>query len=65
MILYMILYPGVQKRVQNEIDEKVGHDREVTFADKTSLPFTDATIMEVRRIASPFPVTPPRASMTK
>nr|AKH03505.1 cytochrome P450 3038C1 [Paracyclopina nana] len=65
LILYMILYPDVQKRVQQEIDDRVGTDREVTFADKANLPFTDATIMEVRRIASPFPVTPPRASMTK
>ena len=62
MILYMILYPEVQKRIQEEIDLQVGRDREVTFDDKASLPFTDATIMEVRRIATPFPITPPRVS---
>ena len=62
MIFYMILYPEVQKRIQTEIDEIVGRNREVTFEDKSNLPYTDAAIMEVRRIATPFPVTPPRVS---
>ena len=58
----MILYPDIQSRIQQEIDNVVGRDREVTYADKVNMPFTDATIMEVRRIATPFPVTPPRVS---
>ena len=58
----MILYPDVQSRIQQEIDNVVGRDHEVTYADKVNMPFTDATIMEVRRIATPFPVTPPRVS---
>ncbi len=62
MILYMILYPKVQTRIQEEIDLHVGRDREVTFDDKAKLSYTDATIMEVRRIATPFPITPPRVS---
>ena len=60
MLLYMILYPEMQRKVQNEIDEVVGHDREVRFEDKINLPYTDAVINEVRRIATPFPMTPPR-----
>ena len=60
MLLYMILYPEMQRKVQNEIDEIVGHDREVRFEDKINLPYTDAVINEVRRIATPFPMTPPR-----
>ena len=62
MILYMILYPEVQKRIQKEIDTKVGRNREITFNDKANMPYTDATIMEVRRLATPFPITPPRMS---
>ena len=62
MLFYMILYPEVQKPIQTEIDEIVGRNREVTFEDKSKMPFTDAAIMEVRRIATPFPVTPPRVS---
>ena len=62
MILYMVLYPEVQKRIQDEIDQYVGRDREVIFDDRANLPFTDAVIMEVRRIATPFPITPPRMS---
>lgn len=62
MILYMVLYPEVQAKIQHEIDQFVGRDREVTFEDRANLPYTDATIMEVRRIATPFPITPPRMS---
>lgn len=62
MLLYMVLYPEVQSKIQREIDQNVGRDREVTFDDKINLPYLDAVIMEVRRIATPFPVTPPRMS---
>ena len=58
----MILYPEMQRKVQKEIDEVVGRDREVRLEDKVNLPFTDAVINEVRRIATPFPMTPPRIS---
>ena len=37
-------------------------DRHVCFEDKASMPYTEATLMEVRRISTPFPVTPPRTS---
>ncbi len=30
--------------------------------DKVNLPFTEATLMEVRRISTPFPITPPRTA---
>lgn len=30
--------------------------------DKAKMPYTEATIMEVRRISTPFPITPPRTS---
>ena len=40
MILYMVLYPEVQKQIQDEIDQTVGRDREVTFDDRANLPFT-------------------------
>ncbi|KAJ8939352.1 hypothetical protein NQ318_005713 [Aromia moschata] len=46
--------PEVQRRIQKEIDEVVG-DREVTIADRSSLPYTEATIFEaIRLIASPI-----------
>ena len=48
--------------MQKEIDEVIGRNRKIEFEDRVNMPFTDATIMEVRRIATPFPVTPPRVS---
>ena len=62
MLLYMVLYPEIQRKVQKEIDEVVGRDREVRFQDKVNLPYTEAVINEVRRIATPFPMTPPRCA---
>ncbi len=37
-------------------------ERPITMEDKPSLPYTDATLMEVRRISTPFPITPPRTA---
>ncbi len=48
-LAYMIAYPQVQKRIQNEIDEAVGRNRLPKLSDKPSLPFTCATIFEIQR----------------
>jgi cytochrome P450 len=42
--IYLIRNPEVQKMVQNELDEKVGRDRDVLLDDRKSLPYTSATI---------------------
>ncbi|KAF3852545.1 hypothetical protein F7725_005900, partial [Dissostichus mawsoni] len=52
ILLYMVLYPDVQDRMQAEIDEVVGTQRVLSLTDKGSLPFTEATIMEVQRMTS-------------
>ncbi|XP_071787918.1 cytochrome P450 2J4-like isoform X2 [Asterias amurensis] len=51
-LLYMIAYPEVQARVQRELDDAVGRDRLPNMADKPQLPYTEATILEVQRLAS-------------
>jgi cytochrome P450 len=33
-LLYMIMYPNVQKAVQKELDEVVGRDRRPTLGDR-------------------------------
>ncbi|XP_072039154.1 cytochrome P450 2B11-like [Amphiura filiformis] len=50
-LLYMLEYPGVQKRVQEEIDSVVGRDRLPKLSDKLSLPYTEAVIHEIQRFA--------------
>ncbi|KAG7221846.1 hypothetical protein INR49_017022, partial [Caranx melampygus] len=65
ILLYMVLYPDIQERVQAEIDEVIGRHREPSLSDKGSLPFTEATIMEVQRLTVVVPLgIPHMASKT-
>jgi len=41
--------------VQKEIDEVIGLERDPSLTDKKSLPYTEATIMEIHRMASIVP----------
>lgn len=56
-ILYMMAYPDVQSRVQQEIDHVVGRNRMPRISDK--LPYTEATLMEIQRCASIVPLGVP------
>ncbi|XP_058495689.1 cytochrome P450 2U1 [Solea solea] len=65
ILLYMVLYPDIQDQVQAEIDEVVGKHRVPSLTDKGSLPFTEATIMEVQRLMVVVPLgIPHMASKT-
>ncbi|XP_040002079.1 cytochrome P450 2U1 [Xiphias gladius] len=65
ILLYMVLYPDVQDKVQEEIDEVVGRHWVPSLIDKGSLPFTEATIMEVQRLTVVVPLgIPHMASRT-
>lgn len=53
-------------KVQAEIDTVVGTQRVPSLTDKGSLPFTEATIMEVQRMTVVVPLAIPHmASETK
>ncbi len=43
--LYMIHYPEIQEKVQKEIEENVGNDRDIRMSHRSQLPYTAATIM--------------------
>ncbi|KAG1817246.1 cytochrome P450 [Suillus subaureus] len=49
LFLAMTLFSDVQKKVQAEIDAVVGPDRLPSFADRDSLPYTEALAKEVLR----------------
>jgi cytochrome P450 len=49
LFLAMTLFPDVQKKAQDEIDAVVGPDRLPSFADRNSLPYTEALVKEVLR----------------
>lgn len=51
-ILYMIGYPKVQERCHEEIKKVVGLNRSVYYSDKNTLPFVEATLLEVHRVSS-------------
>lgn len=47
------------EKVQEEIDAVIGKDRVVSLTDRGSLPFTEATIMEVQRMTVVVPLAIP------
>ena len=56
-ILYMIINPGIQSRVQSELDSVVGRSRFPRITDKINLPYTRAVIQEIYRMSSPVPLS--------
>ncbi|XP_072041130.1 cytochrome P450 2U1-like [Amphiura filiformis] len=61
-LLYMMLNPNVQSRVQQELDEVVGRNRPISLKDRQNLPYTEATLMEIQRVTSILPLGAPRAT---
>lgn len=57
----VVKYPEVQKRIQTEIDAVTNGTRMPTLMDKTSMPYTEATLWETLRKAS-SPIVPHVAS---
>jgi cytochrome P450 len=48
-MLYMIMWPEVQAKVQEEIDSVIGKGRAPTLEDKANLIYTEAVLCEVHR----------------
>ncbi|XP_077461419.1 cytochrome P450 2U1 isoform X2 [Stigmatopora argus] len=65
IVLYMVVYPNVQDKIQAEVDTVVGRGRAPSFTDRGNLPFTEAAIMEVQRLTTVVPLgIPHMASKT-
>ncbi|XP_078621529.1 cytochrome P450 2U1-like [Branchiostoma floridae x Branchiostoma japonicum] len=60
-LLYMILNPDVQKKVQSELDAVVGETLP-TLSHRAQLPYTEATVMEVQRLRAVIPLGLPHAT---
>ncbi|XP_038074775.1 cytochrome P450 2J6-like [Patiria miniata] len=58
-ILYMIVFPDVQEKIQAELDSVIAKDQLPCIGDRKQLPYTEATLMEVQRMANitalPYP----------
>ncbi|KAG8223776.1 hypothetical protein J437_LFUL001496 [Ladona fulva] len=62
-ILYMILYPEKQQKVQEELDRVVGKDRLPSLEDRPNLPYVEATLSEILRQSSVAPLSVPHATL--
>lgn len=51
-LIYLVHNPGVQKRMQEELDRVIGNDRLITTSDKSRLPFTSSVVLEGLRLAN-------------
>ncbi|XP_069593153.1 cytochrome P450 2D14-like isoform X2 [Ranitomeya imitator] len=58
-VLFMILYPDVQSKVQGEIDRVIGRTRKPTMGDVLQMPYTNAVIHEVQRCGDILPLSLP------
>lgn len=54
-LLYMLLHPEIQSKVQAEIDKVIGRERPPTMKDQASMPYTNAVIHEVQRCGDIVP----------
>ncbi|XP_069116671.1 steroid 17-alpha-hydroxylase/17,20 lyase-like [Argopecten irradians] len=61
-LLYVAAYPEIQKKAQKEIDNAVGRDRLPGLDDRPSMPYTEAVLHEVMRVATVAPVGLPHAA---
>ncbi|NXK49747.1 CP1A4 protein, partial [Chauna torquata] len=58
-LMYAALYPDIQKRIQQELDQTIGRERRPRLSDRGVLPYTEAFILEMFRHSSFLPFTIP------
>ena len=61
-ILYMIVYPDVQRKIHEELDKAIGRKRMPTLDDRKAIPYTEAVLLEVQRKATIVPLGVPHSA---
>nr|AIA58518.1 cytochrome P450 1B1 [Oryzias javanicus] len=64
IILVLVKYPEMQRRLQKEVDRVVGHERLPSIEDQPQLPYLMAFLYEVMRFTSFVPLTIPHCTVT-
>ncbi|XP_060703980.1 cytochrome P450 2J6-like isoform X1 [Hemiscyllium ocellatum] len=58
-LLFMVLHPDVQSKVQEEIDSVIGKERKPALDDREEMPYTNAVIHEIQRAGNITPISVP------
>ncbi|KAI1745050.1 cytochrome protein [Xylaria scruposa] len=61
----MILFPEVQRKAQEEIDQVIGNSRLPTYSDKESLPYINAVLTEAWRWHTVVPMALPHVTTSE
>uniref|UniRef100_A0A8C4NBH6 Steroid 21-hydroxylase n=1 Tax=Eptatretus burgeri TaxID=7764 RepID=A0A8C4NBH6_EPTBU len=63
LFAFLLHHPEVQQRIQMELDEKVGRERDPRWEDHSRLPQLEAALCEVLRIRPVAPLLVPHVAM--
>ncbi|XP_054858681.1 cytochrome P450 1A5-like [Eublepharis macularius] len=61
-LMYLVTYPEIQKKIQEEIDQTIGRERTPRLSDRSKLPYTEAFLLEMFRHSSFLPFTIPHCT---
>lgn len=61
--LYLITYPHIQERCQQEIDEVLGEKDQASFEDRHNMPYVQAVTHEIQRVANTVPLSVPHCTI--
>ncbi|KAK4820778.1 hypothetical protein QYF61_006118 [Mycteria americana] len=64
-LMYLVTYPDIQKRIQEELDQTIGRERRPRLSDRGMLPYTEAFILEMFRHSSFLPFTIPHRQVPR
>ncbi|NXU51175.1 CP2J2 protein, partial [Turnix velox] len=62
-LLYMVIYPDIQEKVQKELDTVLGFSHLICYEDRKKLPYTNAVVHEIQRYSNIILIALPRQSM--